>query len=196
MHTSRDGWPTRFFFWGFNSFFNTLVYYSECYSSRESPDSEIQLLHPISAASESPGGTKHRSPPQERWENAEGDLQTPLGVTQGSQRYGNAKLHVLSKCVSYTRFEFCFDRKIRIAHQRSIGYVDCERNSRRVMKPTNTLPVFETLSRRRSLTAVASRDARMDSAFVYGVRSTGIYCRPSCPSRRPRPTQIQFFAIP
>ncbi len=36
----------------------------------------------------------------------------------------------------------------------------------------------------------------MDSAFVYGVRSTGIYCRPSCPSRRPRPKQIEFFAIP
>ncbi|MCU1343029.1 MAG: ada, AraC family transcriptional regulator, regulatory protein of adaptative response [Candidatus Acidoferrum typicum] len=67
---------------------------------------------------------------------------------------------------------------------------------RRVMKSANTLPVSGTLSRRRCLTAVASRDARMDSAFVYGVRSTGIYCRPSCPSRRPRPKQIQFFAIP
>jgi AraC family transcriptional regulator of adaptative response/methylated-DNA-[protein]-cysteine methyltransferase len=65
-----------------------------------------------------------------------------------------------------------------------------------VAKPANTHPVLQTLSRRRCLTAIASRDPRMDSAFVYGVRSTGIYCRPSCPSRRPRPKQIEFFAIP
>jgi AraC family transcriptional regulator, regulatory protein of adaptative response / methylated-DNA-[protein]-cysteine methyltransferase len=64
-----------------------------------------------------------------------------------------------------------------------------------VTKPPNTLPL-QTLSRRRCLTAIASRDPRMDSAFVYGVRSTGIYCRPSCPSRRPRPKQIEFFTIP
>src|SRR6266699_2719589 len=65
-----------------------------------------------------------------------------------------------------------------------------------VVKPANTIPVLGTVSRRRCLTAVASRDARLDGAFVYGVRSTGIYCRPSCPSRRPRPKQMQFFAIP
>jgi AraC family transcriptional regulator of adaptative response/methylated-DNA-[protein]-cysteine methyltransferase len=33
----------------------------------------------------------------------------------------------------------------------------------------------------------------MDAAFVYGVRSTKIYCRPSCPSRRPRREQVTFF---
>jgi AraC family transcriptional regulator of adaptative response/methylated-DNA-[protein]-cysteine methyltransferase len=37
---------------------------------------------------------------------------------------------------------------------------------------------------------------RLNSVFVYAVRSTGIYCRPSCPSRRPHPKQIIFFAIP
>lgn len=36
----------------------------------------------------------------------------------------------------------------------------------------------------------------MDGVFVYGVRSTGIYCRPSCPARRPRPRQILLFARP
>lgn len=36
----------------------------------------------------------------------------------------------------------------------------------------------------------------MDGAFVYAVRSTGIYCRPSCPSRRPRANQILFFSQP
>ena len=60
----------------------------------------------------------------------------------------------------------------------------------------STFPAPQTISRRRCLTAVASRDGRLDGAFVYGVRSTGIYCRPSCPSRRPRTKQIQFFAVP
>jgi len=43
---------------------------------------------------------------------------------------------------------------------------------------------------------VLARDRRFDGAFVYAVRSTGIYCRPSCPSRRPRRTMVQFYAIP
>jgi AraC family transcriptional regulator of adaptative response/methylated-DNA-[protein]-cysteine methyltransferase len=44
--------------------------------------------------------------------------------------------------------------------------------------------------------AVMSRDSRYDVEFVYGVRSTGIYCRPSCPSRRPRREQVVFFTAP
>jgi AraC family transcriptional regulator, regulatory protein of adaptative response / methylated-DNA-[protein]-cysteine methyltransferase len=36
----------------------------------------------------------------------------------------------------------------------------------------------------------------MDGVFVYAVRSTGIYCRPSCPSRRPHTRQILLFAQP
>ena len=44
--------------------------------------------------------------------------------------------------------------------------------------------------------AVASRDARYDGAFVYAVRSTGIYCRPSCPSRRPQRERVVFFGAP
>ena len=42
--------------------------------------------------------------------------------------------------------------------------------------------------------AVQSRDTSNDGAFVYAVRSTGIYCRPSCPARRPRPENVSFFA--
>lgn len=43
---------------------------------------------------------------------------------------------------------------------------------------------------------VLARDRRYDGAFVYAVRSTGIYCRPSCASRRPRREQVTFFPIP
>jgi AraC family transcriptional regulator, regulatory protein of adaptative response / methylated-DNA-[protein]-cysteine methyltransferase len=44
--------------------------------------------------------------------------------------------------------------------------------------------------------AVLERDRRYDGLFVYAVRSTGIYCRPSCPSRRPRAEQVEFFEQP
>ena len=44
--------------------------------------------------------------------------------------------------------------------------------------------------------AVLSRDRRADGVFVYAVRSTGIYCRPSCPSRRPRREVVRFFDAP
>jgi AraC family transcriptional regulator of adaptative response/methylated-DNA-[protein]-cysteine methyltransferase len=42
--------------------------------------------------------------------------------------------------------------------------------------------------------AVLARDAAAD--FYYAVRSTGIYCRPSCPSRRPRRESVSFFSNP
>lgn len=41
-------------------------------------------------------------------------------------------------------------------------------------------------------TAVLNRDAMADGAFVYAVRSTGIYCRPTCASRRPRRENAEF----
>ncbi len=44
--------------------------------------------------------------------------------------------------------------------------------------------------------AVLGRDPHFDQQFVYAVRSTGIYCRPSCPSRRPRRDQVTFFGAP
>lgn len=44
--------------------------------------------------------------------------------------------------------------------------------------------------------AVAERDARYDGQFVYAVKSTHIYCRPSCPSRRPSPENVRFYSAP
>jgi len=40
------------------------------------------------------------------------------------------------------------------------------------------------------------RDARQDGRFVFAVRTTGVYCRPSCPSRRPRRDSVEFFSDP
>ncbi len=42
--------------------------------------------------------------------------------------------------------------------------------------------------------AVVARDARADGTFVYSVRSTGVYCRPSCPARLAKPANVQFHA--
>ena len=44
--------------------------------------------------------------------------------------------------------------------------------------------------------AVATRSRAADGAFVYAVTTTGVYCRPSCPSRRPRREHVQFFPLP
>ncbi|MDP7652118.1 MAG: bifunctional DNA-binding transcriptional regulator/O6-methylguanine-DNA methyltransferase Ada [Rhodospirillales bacterium] len=44
--------------------------------------------------------------------------------------------------------------------------------------------------------AVMARDAGFDGAFVYAVETTGIFCRPSCPSRRPGRHRVAFFAVP
>lgn len=42
--------------------------------------------------------------------------------------------------------------------------------------------------------AVVDRDRRFDGRFVYAVESTTIYCRPSCPSRRPLQRNVRFLA--
>ncbi|HKR10219.1 MAG TPA: Ada metal-binding domain-containing protein, partial [Gemmatimonadaceae bacterium] len=41
---------------------------------------------------------------------------------------------------------------------------------------------------------VLERDPTADDNFFYGVRTTHIYCRPSCPSRRPKRENISFFS--
>jgi AraC family transcriptional regulator of adaptative response/methylated-DNA-[protein]-cysteine methyltransferase len=44
--------------------------------------------------------------------------------------------------------------------------------------------------------AVERRDRRYDGRFVFGVKTTGIYCRPSCPARHPKREHVRFFAMP
>jgi AraC family transcriptional regulator of adaptative response/methylated-DNA-[protein]-cysteine methyltransferase len=41
--------------------------------------------------------------------------------------------------------------------------------------------------------AVLARNPAADGHFVYAVRTTGVYCRPSCPSRRARPENVAFY---
>jgi len=44
--------------------------------------------------------------------------------------------------------------------------------------------------------AVLRRDARRDGTLYYGVRTTGVYCKPSCASRRPLRVNVTFYATP
>jgi AraC family transcriptional regulator of adaptative response/methylated-DNA-[protein]-cysteine methyltransferase len=44
--------------------------------------------------------------------------------------------------------------------------------------------------------AILARDADQDGKFVFAVSSTGVYCRPSCPARRPRRQNVAFFGKP
>lgn len=44
--------------------------------------------------------------------------------------------------------------------------------------------------------AVVAKDARFDGQFVFAVSSTGVYCRPSCPSRRAHRERVKFYDLP
>ena len=52
---------------------------------------------------------------------------------------------------------------------------------------------METLDDSARWRAVVAHDRGADGLFVYAVRSTGVYCRPSCASRRPRRDRVAFF---
>jgi AraC family transcriptional regulator of adaptative response/methylated-DNA-[protein]-cysteine methyltransferase len=58
------------------------------------------------------------------------------------------------------------------------------------------LPEAQSMQDRIFWRAVLARDPRFNDRFVYAVRSTGVYCRPICPSRRPARDQVLFFSGP
>src|SRR5487761_86338 len=60
--------------------------------------------------------------------------------------------------------------------------------------PRKTLPV--QASDTRCWRAVQTRRSAADGSFVYAVRTTKIYCRPSCPSKRPQRNRVVFFCQP
>ncbi|QJR36605.1 bifunctional DNA-binding transcriptional regulator/O6-methylguanine-DNA methyltransferase Ada [Gemmatimonas groenlandica] len=59
------------------------------------------------------------------------------------------------------------------------------------MAPMNSVPDATIDPRWR---AVVERDRQWDGSFVFAVTSTKIFCRPSCPSRRPREDRVRFYA--
>lgn len=56
-----------------------------------------------------------------------------------------------------------------------------------------TMPELSRLSSAAAWQAVLDRDQTRDGGFVFAVKTTGVYCRPSCPARRPNRGNVEFF---
>lgn len=89
-----------------------------------------------------------------------------------------------------------FDGKNRIARDVGLGYSCGNKARERIMAGTFEMTATNKTSDGERWDAVLARDRRADGSFVYAVDSTGVYCRPSCPSRRPRREHAGFFALP
>jgi AraC family transcriptional regulator of adaptative response/methylated-DNA-[protein]-cysteine methyltransferase len=105
-----------------------------------------------------------------------------------------------------------FDRNIRIARAPRLTYVKRmainailpeEEDAMKRIPPPAIVPKTERTMEQvpgqinvRRWQAVVARDAALDGAFVFGVSSTGIFCRPSCPAKRPRRENVRFFDYP
>jgi len=66
--------------------------------------------------------------------------------------------------------------------------------SRNINPPKNATSAVPSFFPGRQWQQVLARDAAADGQFFYAVQSTGIYCRPSCPSRRPTRKNVRFFS--
>ncbi|MEP7011843.1 MAG: bifunctional DNA-binding transcriptional regulator/O6-methylguanine-DNA methyltransferase Ada [Acidobacteriota bacterium] len=69
-------------------------------------------------------------------------------------------------------------------------------NPKRTLESPPDLPTAKNLDEEAAWAAVVARDRGQDGRFVFAVASTGIYCRPSCPARRPARERVAFFAEP
>jgi AraC family transcriptional regulator, regulatory protein of adaptative response / methylated-DNA-[protein]-cysteine methyltransferase len=101
--------------------------------------------------------------------------------------------------------ENSFDRNIRIFRAARLPYVtgmatnailsEEEAAMKATPNPTSeqTADQMPAQIKARRWQAVLDRDSALDGAFVFGVSSTGIFCRPSCPAKRPRRENVSFF---
>jgi AraC family transcriptional regulator of adaptative response/methylated-DNA-[protein]-cysteine methyltransferase len=64
------------------------------------------------------------------------------------------------------------------------------------IKPGSSHPIQAQPGDDKRWNAVVARDSSRDGEFVFAVSSTGVYCRPSCPARRPRRENVTFFTHP
>src|SRR5208282_1297429 len=93
---------------------------------------------------------------------------------------------------------FRFDRNIRIVHAQPLPYVtrmatNAILSEEEAMKPTSQ-PVPEQIPEQiqaRRWQAVVDRDSSLDGAFVFGVSSTGIFCRPKAVDGNPQSALVR-----
>jgi len=64
------------------------------------------------------------------------------------------------------------------------------------MKPASHHPGDAQPNNDQCWSSVVTRDSARDGEFVFAVATTGVYCRPSCPARRPRRENVRFFSRP
>ena len=62
------------------------------------------------------------------------------------------------------------------------------------MAPNQTPSAATLPANERMLEAFLASDEDYDGVFVTGVKTTGIFCRPSCPARKPKARNVEFFA--
>ena len=77
------------------------------------------------------------------------------------------------------------------------GYYDFEaKELEKKSTPMKHVPTREKAPMNETVAweSVLRRDASADDRLLYGVTTTGIYCRPSCPSRRPKRNNVAFFS--
>ena len=92
-----------------------------------------------------------------------------------------------------------FDRKIRMAHRETRSYAFNIMTTNAILNLTEATEMAHSNQDRAEnkqsayWQAVLDRDAGQDGKFVFAVSSTGVYCRPSCPARRPRRENVTFF---
>ncbi len=60
----------------------------------------------------------------------------------------------------------------------------------------SAMAAADGLDEQQAWAGVLRRDRALDGRFVYAVRTTGVFCRPSCASRRPRQENVVFYATP
>jgi AraC family transcriptional regulator, regulatory protein of adaptative response / methylated-DNA-[protein]-cysteine methyltransferase len=72
----------------------------------------------------------------------------------------------------------------------ALRYFDRVMRTKRIHQTTSTIPASAAAKYWR---ATLARDPRADGQFVLAVKSTHIYCRPSCPARRPLRQNVEFF---
>lgn len=80
------------------------------------------------------------------------------------------------------------------ASSRNSGAYPCAPDAVLTVAPRSRHPVDETGAelRRRRLCQVHNRDPQAEGRFWYSVVTTGVYCRPTCPSRRAKPENIRL----
>jgi AraC family transcriptional regulator of adaptative response/methylated-DNA-[protein]-cysteine methyltransferase len=95
-----------------------------------------------------------------------------------------------------------FERKIRMAHLETPSYAVNTMTTNAILNLTEATEMAPSKQSRDDNNqsaywqAVLDRDAGRDGKFVFAVSSTGVYCRPSCPARRPRRENVTFFGQP